>query len=106
MTKTEAIKMLTARVECIKRWYNGNDENCNAPDCGECVLWYEQGNMLEQIEYLQMAIKTLETQPKTGKWLLNGDRLCECSVCHHEGNEYGDAHFCAYCGTRMEGNAE
>lgn len=41
-------------------------------------------------------------EPKRGKWLLNGGRPCECSVCHHEGNEYGDARFCAYCGAMMK----
>ena len=71
LTKTEAVKMLTAKVECIKRYSSGINEDCNSPDCGECTLWYEQGNMGEQIEYLQMAIKALE-EPQ---WVPCSERL-------------------------------
>ncbi len=52
--------MLTAKVECMTRDTSGMDEDCNSHNCGECHLCYEQGNMGEQVEYLQMAIKALE----------------------------------------------
>ena len=38
-----------------------------------------------------------------GKWLKNGDRYCECSVCHHEGNISGADNYCWYCGAKMDG---
>lgn len=59
MTREEAIKMLTAKVECMLREISGSDEECNSHRCGECNLCYEQGDMGEQVEYLQMAIKAL-----------------------------------------------
>lgn len=62
MTREEAIKMLTAKAECMTRDTSGMDEDCNSHNCDECHLCYEQGNMGEQIEYLQMAIKALEEQ--------------------------------------------
>lgn len=58
--------MLTAKAECMKRDTSGFDEECNSHRCGECNLCYEQGNMGEQIEYLQMAIKALEES----QWIL------------------------------------
>lgn len=71
MTRAEAIKMLTAKAECMKRDISGFDEDCNSHRCGECNLCYEQGNMGEQVEYLQMAIKALE-EPQ---WILCSERL-------------------------------
>lgn len=37
-----------------------------------------------------------------GRWLKNGDRYCECSVCHHEGNTSGADNYCWYCGAKMD----
>ena len=46
---------------------------------------------------------TIEAEPiKHGRWLKNGDRYCECSVCHHEGNISGQDNYCWYCGARMD----
>lgn len=73
MTREEAIKMLTAKAECMKRDISGFDEDCNSHRCGECNLCYEQGNMGEQVEYLQMAIKALE-EPQ---WIPVAERLPE-----------------------------
>ena len=39
-----------------------------------------------------------------GQWLLNGKTYCECSICHHQGNEYGDDKYCRHCGARMDGD--
>ena len=41
---------------------NGTDFDCNNSNCDECSLCYEQGNMGEQKEALDMAIKALERQ--------------------------------------------
>lgn len=69
--------------------------------------------VIDSIDLHRAFIKLIDEQPtieaqseRTGKWLLNGGRPCECSVCHREGNEYGDARFCAYCGAKMKGDAE
>lgn len=40
--------------------------------------------------------------PKRGHWIKNGDRYCECSVCHHEGNISGQDNYCWFCGAKME----
>lgn len=37
-----------------------------------------------------------------GHWLKNGDRYCECSVCHHEGNTSGADNYCPNCGAKMD----
>ena len=60
MTKEEAKKMLKAKLECLKRETSGTDIDCNYRNCDECNLCYEQGNMGEQKEALDMAIKALE----------------------------------------------
>ena len=118
MTREEAIKMLTAKVECMLRETSGSVEECNSHRCGECNLCYEQGNIGEQVEYLQMAIKALE-QPhgKFGKWVdaESGIPECEkstrpwrCSVCGYRTgtSKLSIYDFCPKCGSNMRGNAE
>ena len=61
MTKEESIAMLKAKRECIELDTNGNAELCDR-NCGNCKLNYEQGNMGEQKEALEMAIKALEQE--------------------------------------------
>ena len=63
MTNEQAKKMLKAKLECLKRETSGTDFDCNNRNCDECSLCYEQGNMGEQKEALDMAIKALEQQP-------------------------------------------
>ncbi len=60
MTNEEAKKMLKAKLECLKRETSGTDIDCNYRNCDECNLCYEQGNMGEQKEVLDMAIEALE----------------------------------------------
>ena len=60
MTNEQAKKMLKAKLECLKRETSGTDFDCNNSNCDECSLCYEQGNMGEQKEALDMAIKALE----------------------------------------------
>ena len=63
MTNEQAKKMIKAKLECLKRETSGTDFDCNNSNCDECSLCYEQGNMEEQKEALEMAIKALEQQP-------------------------------------------
>ena len=63
MTNEQAKKMIRAKLECLKRETSGTDFDCNNSNCDECSLCYEQGNMGEQKEALDMAIKALEQQP-------------------------------------------
>ena len=63
MTNEQAKKMLKAKLECLKRETSGTDFDCNNSNCDECSLCYEQGNMGEQKEALDMAIKALEQEP-------------------------------------------
>ena len=69
MTNEEAKKMLKAKLECLKRETSGTDIDCNYRNCDECDLCYAQGNMGEQKEVLEMAIKALEQESKTGHWI-------------------------------------
>lgn len=63
MTNEEAKKMLEAKKECLRRETSGIDIDCNRRNCDECDLCYEQGNMGEQQEALDMAIEALSSQP-------------------------------------------
>ena len=63
MTNEQAMHMLKAKLECLKRETSGTNFDCNNSNCDECPLCYEQGNMGEQKEALDMAIKALEQQP-------------------------------------------
>ena len=59
MTNEEAKKILKSTMECYKRDLSGKDIDCNCRRCDECKLCYEQGNMGEKIEALDIAIKAL-----------------------------------------------
>jgi hypothetical protein len=88
MTKEEAIL-------CIKGIKNlGHDMFTEQKDFQEC---------------LDMAIKALEQEPKTGHWIATGAYFTgayssidyvKCSCCGYESLEEG--HFCPFCGARME----
>ena len=58
MKKEEAVKMMKARLKCLECDTNGTSENCE-----ECYLNYEQGMLGEQIEWMKVAIKTMEQEP-------------------------------------------
>ena len=60
MTNEEAKKMLKAKLECFENKISGINYDCNMRLCDGCSLNYEQGNMGEQEEALQMAVKALE----------------------------------------------
>lgn len=60
MTTENAKNMLFAKMHCIKRRTSGIHKECNDHNCDECELNYSQGNMGEQIQALERAIKALE----------------------------------------------
>ena len=66
MTNEEAIKHLTAKLECLTR-SKGFREKCDTYNsyegCYECDLAYKQGNIGEQIESFKIAIQALEEKP-------------------------------------------
>jgi len=60
---------------------------------------------------LNMAIKALEQEPKTGHWMMTSDYLTaayetidyvKCSCCGEESLEEGD--YCPNCGAEMKGS--
>ena len=63
MTNEEAVKMLTAKAECMMRESSGEDLDCNHRNCDECDLCYAQGTMGEQREALKVAIEALQNSP-------------------------------------------
>ena len=77
MTEERAKKMLKAKLECLKRETSGTDDACNQHLCEGCSLNYEQGNMGEQKEALEMAIKALEQESIT--WIVGKDN-CQVAV--------------------------
>ena len=68
MTNEQAVNMLNAKLECLKIETSGTDF-CNHTNCDDCSLCYEQGNMGEQKEALDMAIKALEKQDRIAQIL-------------------------------------
>lgn len=62
MTNQEAIEILTAKAECMRRETSGIDIDCNYRNCDECDLCYKQGTTGDQIEALCVAISALQAQ--------------------------------------------
>ncbi len=110
MDNQEAIEILTAKVECMRRETSGIDIDCNHRNCDECDLCYKQGTTGDQREALRVAIFALQAQdaktrkicdtckhnPPSKKWLCvdcdmrePADRWepQECQTCKH----YDDA---------------
>ena len=63
MTREEAIAILKAHIECNKIWVSGKSE-CNTEECKNCKLTYEKGNMREQRECFELAIRSIEAWEK------------------------------------------
>lgn len=112
MTNEDAKKMLKAKLDCLIRETSGTDMDCNHKNCDECNLCYEQGNMGEQKEALELAIKALEQEPRKGHWIEyswndNGlaRRGLECDKCHKKykygGEIWNNPNYCPNCGARM-----
>lgn len=52
----------------------------------------------------EMVVVSPTVDPiKHGYWRLNGNRYCECSVCHAEGNMSANDYYCRNCGAKMDG---
>ena len=60
ITPEEAIKILTAKAECMRRETSGTDLDCNYRNCDECDLCYKQGTTGDQMEALRVAISALQ----------------------------------------------
>ena len=100
MTNEEAIKHLTAKLECLTR-SKGFREKCDSYNsyegCYECDLGYKQGNIGEQIESLKMAIKALEQEPILDKIRAEIEALIEWHDCPIEYDNGNDAWYCEAC---------
>jgi len=64
----------------------------------EDMPFYYKPVITEVINVLVMDAK----EERYGRWMKNGDRYCECSVCHHEGNMSGQDSYCWNCGAKMD----
>lgn len=58
-------------------------------------------------EALEMAIKALDQEPKTGHWYYDKERgatgiYAICSNCNEEIYQTGDFKYCPNCGAKME----
>lgn len=90
MTNEQAKKMLKSKLECLKRETSGTDFDCNNSNCDKCSLCYEQCNMGEQKEALDMAIKALEQQPceDTISRQAAIDDIKECAEAAHDNHDW------------------
>lgn len=106
MTNKEAKKMLEAKLKCLIAETSGTNHDCNMRLCDGCSLNYEQGNMGEQKEALDLAIKALEQQPKTGHWKEHdttfGRNIYYCTACGRSIEILYKYDFCPNCGAKME----
>lgn len=110
MTNEEALKHLTAKLECLMR-SKGFREKCDTYNscegCYECDLGYKQGNIGDQIESLKIAIQALKQEPKSGHWQkISADKYSEhaayyfrCSECGKD--IIGEHNYCPNCGAKM-----
>lgn len=100
MTREERIKKLRCFIICMKCEMSGKRCDIN------CSIQYDAGNMGEIIENLESISKTLEQEPRKGKWIIDGHhRRCpECGeyfcIKDAEGNEIPNS-FCPNCGAYM-----
>ncbi len=77
MTNEEAKKMLEAKLKCFIAETSGTNHDCNMRLCDGCALNYEQGNMGEQKEALEIAINALET------YSCIKEKCAYCPHCEH-----------------------
>lgn len=60
-------------------------------------------------EALDIAIKALEQEPKTGHWIVevwNNKEHHTCSVCQRVVDYESCYHYCPYCGAKLEVESE
>ena len=99
MTIDEAIAILENEKKCVNR-ANKNDY-CNR-DCYNCELVKTDTEILNALD---MAIKALEQEPKTGHWIVLKDEYGDvheavCSSCDSNGNHKWI--YCPKCGAKMQ----
>ena len=98
MTIDDRRKKLNHLITCLKCELSGKacDENCSTQ--------YEAGNMGEIVENLEAISDLLNSEEKTGKWVLKPGMfgVIYCSECGFE-LRINDTKFCPNCGARMEG---
>lgn len=75
MTREEAIKMAKAKLKCLENDTSGSYDLCDN-DCENCILNYDQGNMGQQKEWLNMLINDAETVEQfENAYIITGGRL-------------------------------
>lgn len=89
MLREEASKIISAKIECMKRENSGKDLDCNYRDCDECNLCYEQGTTGEQIEALGKAIEALS---------IDIIRCKDCAYSEIDDPDFPNQYFCKYHG--------
>ena len=75
MNREQAIKILSAKQNCMKRQASGIDADCNNEKCEMCILCYEQGTARERIEAVGVAIEALRKQ--NSKYYELGKKIME-----------------------------
>ncbi|MBQ1294362.1 MAG: hypothetical protein IIY21_10010 [Clostridiales bacterium] len=74
----------------------------------ECLSWNQFSKDMKMYQFIEMAIKALSQEPKTGKWIVHekphGIRYLECSYCNIW---YLNEHlirnsYCPNCGAKMQ----
>lgn len=84
------------------------DENATCDDC----LYYNQMEDCPNDEdciirqALDMAIKALEQEPKTGHWIDDNGIYAWCSCCKEHIYQTGEFKYCPNCGADMRGDTE
>ena len=72
-------------------------------DIKENYVIYGYADFLNDFFRMVEEQPTVDAEPvRHGRWMKNGDRYCECSVCHHEGNMSGQDSYCWNCGANMD----
>ena len=77
MTIDKCTNMLTAKENCIEHETSGIDTDCNAHNCDDCSLCYEQGTMGEQKEALIFAVEIMRKYQKIQEIIKNTDYIQE-----------------------------
>jgi len=68
MTDKEAIESLEAQIECNKLWVSC-EHDCSTEKCESCKLTYAKGNMREQRECFEIAVKAIKMRENI-QWLI------------------------------------
>lgn len=104
MKENEAFDMMKAKLRCMELYDLACIEKGCDRKCDDCDLNYAQGNLGEQKEAMEIAIKALEKQiskkPIRVSIGHNGDSTDGCPVCKKE--FYEKVNFCSMCGKAID----